>query len=126
MNSNPRGWRSAGLMKVVTISSMLGAISLSSVAQAVSNPIKPAMIDKAETARTKQELRCLVVGIRTGQLALRFTPNGQSRAGLNNGNIVDVYRQQGIWFYVRVVAGPNSRVTGLEGWVNSNYLSCSD
>ncbi|MBD2637245.1 SH3 domain-containing protein [Limnothrix sp. FACHB-881] len=71
-------------------------------------------------------LRCRVVGIRTGQLALRHTPGGASRAGLNNGNIVDVYEQQGIWDYVQVVSGPNRRVTGLWGWVNTNYLACND
>jgi hypothetical protein len=71
-------------------------------------------------------LRCRVVGIRTGQLALRHTPGGASRAGLNNGNIVDVYDQQDIWNYVQVVAGPNRQVTGLWGWVNRNYLACND
>lgn len=71
-------------------------------------------------------LRCRVVGIRTGQLALRHTAGGASRAGLNNGNIVDVYQQEGVWFYVQVVSGPNRRVTGLWGWVNGNYLTCND
>jgi len=33
-------------------------------------------------------------------------------------------KQEGIWAYVRVIKGPNPRVDGLEGWVNSNYLSC--
>ena len=81
-------------------------------------------------ATPKQEAyaRCRVVGIRTGQLALRFNPNGASRAGLNNGNVVDVYDQQDqdsiTWYYVHVIRGPNSRVTGLRGWVNSNYLDC--
>ncbi len=39
--------------------------------------------------------------------------------------MVEVYRQQGNWSCVRVLEGPNSRVTGLEGWVNSNYLDCN-
>jgi hypothetical protein len=69
---------------------------------------------------------CDVVNIQQGQLALRLSPNGRSRAGLNNGNTVRLIREQGIWFYVKVVQGPNSRVNGLEGWVNSNYLSCYD
>jgi hypothetical protein len=30
----------------------------------------------------------------------------------------------GVWRYIRVLNGPNSRVNGLEGWVNSNYLAC--
>ena len=126
-----RGWLGAGLLNVVTIGSILGAIGLSSVAQAAPALIDRSAVDRstpdiAGTAHSKQELRCRVVGIRTGQLALRFSPNGESRAGLNNGNIVDAYQQQGIWFYVRVISGPNSRVTGLEGWVNSTYLSCND
>lgn len=71
---------------------------------------------------------CSVVNIQTGQLALRSTPNGQSKAGLDNGDTVALLTEaEGFnpWVYVRVLAGPNSRVNGLEGWVNSNYLSCS-
>jgi hypothetical protein len=69
---------------------------------------------------------CDVVNLQRGQLALRFTPNGESRAGLNNGNTVELMRQQGIWAYVRVLDGPNASVDGLQGWVNANYLSCYD
>ena len=73
-----------------------------------------------------QQTTCSVVNIQTGQLALRFTPNGKSRAGLNNGNTVALLREgSNPWVYVRVLSGPNSSVNGLEGWVNSNYLSCS-
>ncbi|MGL6340444.1 MAG: SH3 domain-containing protein [Waterburya sp.] len=67
---------------------------------------------------------CDVINIQRGQLALRFTPNGKSRAGLNNGNTVRHFQQQGIWSYVQVIYGPNAQVNGLEGWVNSNYLTC--
>jgi hypothetical protein len=67
---------------------------------------------------------CSVINIQTGQLALRFSPNGKSRAGLDNENTMVLLKQEGIWAYVRVIKGPNSRVDGLEGWVNSNYLSC--
>lgn len=67
---------------------------------------------------------CDVVNIQSGQLALRFSPNGKSRAGLNNGNIVRYLKRQGIWSYVRVIRGPNRQVNGLEGWVNSDYLNC--
>lgn len=45
-------------------------------------------------------------------------------AGLNNGNEVVPFATRGKWFYVRVVSGPNRRVNGLEGWVNSDYLYC--
>lgn len=73
------------------------------------------------------QISCEVVNIQTGQLALRITPNGKSKAGLNNGNIVRLIKTgTAPWFYVRVLEGPNSRVNGLEGWVNSNYLSCYD
>lgn len=68
---------------------------------------------------------CNVVSIQTRQLALRFTPNGKSRAGLSNGNVVLPIREQGTWSYVRVLSGANKSINGLEGWVNSNYLSCS-
>ena len=72
-----------------------------------------------------QGTSCNVINIQTGQLALRFAPNGKTRAGLDNGNTVEVIRNgSGVWSYVRVLNGPNSRVNGLEGWVNSNYLSC--
>jgi WD40 repeat protein len=72
-----------------------------------------------------QQVTCSVVNIRTGQLALRFTPDGQSRAGLDNGNTVVRLRSGSApWAYVRVINGPNSRVNGLEGWVNANYLAC--
>ena len=68
---------------------------------------------------------CDVVNIKSGQLALRFTPNGKSRADLNNGNHVLLKKQEGIWAYVDVIRGPNKKVEGLKGWVNSNYLSCT-
>jgi hypothetical protein len=73
----------------------------------------------------KWAIWCDVVNIKTGQLALRFTPNGKSRAGLNNGNHVLLKKQDGIWAYVNVIRGANKQVEGLEGWVNSNYLSCT-
>lgn len=69
---------------------------------------------------------CEVINIQRGQLALRFNPNGESRAGLNNGNIVRFISQQNIWYKVKVIQGPNNQVNGLEGWVNSNYLSCNN
>ncbi|OYD95131.1 hypothetical protein CDG77_10385 [Nostoc sp. 'Peltigera membranacea cyanobiont' 213] len=68
---------------------------------------------------------CDVVNITSGQLALRDSPNGQSRAGLDNGNNVLLKKQEGIWAYVSVVQGPNTRINGLSGWVNSNYLHCT-
>jgi RNase P/RNase MRP subunit p29 len=72
-----------------------------------------------------QQTTCTVTNIQTGQLALRQTPNGNSRAGLDNGNTVALLRQGSApWVYVRVLQGPNRAVNGVEGWVNSNYLEC--
>ncbi|MBP0018473.1 MAG: SH3 domain-containing protein [Cyanobacteria bacterium SBLK] len=67
---------------------------------------------------------CLVARIRTGQLAVRFSPGGESRAGLNNGNTVRVLETQGHWAYIRIVDGPTRELNGVEGWVNSDYLDC--
>lgn len=55
---------------------------------------------------------------------MRYSPGGKSKAGLNNGDIVRLLGGDDYWAYVRVVDGPNSQVNGLEGWVNSDYLSC--
>ena len=68
---------------------------------------------------------CSVVNIQKGQLAVRFTPGGESKAGLDNGNIVKLLNTQGIWSKVRVLEGPNRAVNGVVGWVNSDYLSCN-
>jgi hypothetical protein len=64
-----------------------------------------------------------VVGIKRGQLALRDSPNGNSMAGLNNGNVVQILSQQGNWAYVQVISGTNARINGMRGWVNSYYLA---
>jgi hypothetical protein len=84
----------------------------------------------AKTTNTITTLKlianCDVVNIESGQLALRFTPNGTAKAGLNNGDQVILRKQQSIWAYVTVINGPNKKVDGLEGWVNSNYLSCNN
>ncbi|MEH2058646.1 MAG: hypothetical protein V7K97_21335 [Nostoc sp.] len=73
----------------------------------------------------KWKTSCDVVNIKSGQLALRDSPNGQSQAGLDNGNNVLLKKQEGIWAYVSVIQGSNTRINGLSGWVNSNYLHCS-
>ena len=80
------------------------------------------------TARLiSQKVTCRVVNIQTGQLAVRSSPNGKSKAGLNNGNSVTLLREGSApWVYVRVINGPNRAVNGLEGWVNSDYLSCGE
>ncbi|MBW4577404.1 MAG: SH3 domain-containing protein [Aphanothece sp. CMT-3BRIN-NPC111] len=83
---------------------------------------------QSEALLIAQQAFCNVSGIQSGQLALRFTPDGKSKAGLDNGNTVELLHDEGsgVWIYVRVINGPNSAVNNLEGWVNSNYLSCSE
>ena len=77
-------------------------------------------------ASANSQVTCTVTNIQTGQLALRFTPNGRSRAGLDNGNTVALLRQGSApWVYVRVLQGPNRAINGVEGWVNSDYLDCA-
>lgn len=85
----------------------------------------PEHTEAAEAFLIAQGVSCNVTNIQTGQLALRFSPNGKSKSGLNNGNTVKVLRYgSGVWRYVRVLDGPNNQVNGLEGWVNSSYLTC--
>jgi len=90
-----------------------------------SSAVKLKSIQQSSTLIAQEQI-CTVVNIQTGQLALRHSPGGESRAGLDNGNTVALLRRGNVpWAYVRVVNGPNSRVNGLEGWVNANYLSCT-
>ncbi len=87
----------------------------------------PSQVHNIQTNKTliAQAANCSVINIQTGQLAVRFAPNGKSKAGLDNGNTVTLLRNGSApWVYIRVTDGPNSRVNALEGWVNSNYLSC--
>jgi len=114
------------LATIPLVSLSLLSLSFSPVALA-NNPssVTPKNIRQSSTLIAQQQI-CNVVNIQTGQLALRNSPGGESRAGLNNGNTVAFLRGDGApWAYVRVVNGSNSRVNGLEGWVNANYLSCS-
>lgn len=81
--------------------------------------------NQTQTTQTAQAIFCVVVNIRTGQLALRESPGGLAKAGLDNGNVVQyLQNSSGAWGYVLVTENPNSAVTGLRGWVNTNYLSC--
>ena len=93
----------------------------------LASTMAPKNTKAAEAFLIAQGVSCNVTNIQTGQLALRFSPNGKSKSGLNNGNTVEVLRYgSGVWSYVRVLNGPNNRVNGLEGWVNSNYLACGE
>lgn len=116
--------KSLGTIPLVSLS--LLSLNFSPVALATnSSSVTPQNIRQSSTLITQQQI-CSVVNIQTGQLALRRSPGGESRAGLDNGNTVAFLRQGGEpWAYVRVINGPNSRVNGLEGWVNANYLSCT-
>jgi hypothetical protein len=75
---------------------------------------------------------CEVMGLKSGQLALRATAGGKPKAGLDNGNNVtllkpDILSRQGRptpWVNVRVTNSSNNRVVGTEGWINSEYINC--
>lgn len=76
------------------------------------------------TSESVKNPTCLVTNIRTGQLAVRKSPGGESIIGLNNDNVVQYIRGDFPWYYVKVIEGPNQRVNGRMGWVNANYLEC--
>lgn len=114
------------LATIPLVSLSLLGLTFSPVAFATNSSSVTAKNTRQSPTLIAQQQICSVVNIQTGQLALRHSPGGESRAGLNNGNTVAFLRQGGMpWAYVRVVNGPNSRVNGLEGWVNANYLSCA-
>jgi Bacterial SH3 domain len=112
------------LFNIPLIALSLLAINFTSVAFANSS-----QINNKNTSKTllSQTFSCTVINIKSGQLALRFSPSTKSKAkaGLNNANTVALLANgSGTWAYVRVINGPNRRVNGLEGWVNSDFLSC--
>jgi len=76
-------------------------------------------------AQANPVVHCLVVNIERGQLAVRRSPNGEAIAGLDNDNLVRFIDHQDMWYYIRVVRGPNPRVNGIEGWVNGHYVECA-
>ncbi|HEY9653617.1 MAG TPA: SH3 domain-containing protein [Coleofasciculaceae cyanobacterium] len=105
----------------------LSVIGLNVPLVAIATPVTAKNSQVTAPIQIAQGLSCSVVNIRTGQLALRFSPNGRVRAGLDNGNTVELLQNgPGVWRYVRVINGPNNQVDGLEGWVNSNYLACDE
>lgn len=108
------------LLLPLMISLTIGMVA----SNAVLSPANSQITSTTTPLLMAQGMNCSVVNIRTGQLALRFSPNGKSRAGLDNGNTVELLQGGSGWHYVRVLDGPNRRVDGLEGWVNSNYLAC--
>lgn len=75
---------------------------------------------------------CEVIGLKSGQLALRKTPGGISQAGLDNSNNVTLLQPDILslsarptpWVNVRVTNSSNNRILGIEGWVNTEYLNC--
>ena len=92
-----------------------------------SEPLNSTILQAQDTylAEANKVVYCLVVNIQRGQLAVRSAPGGRSVAGLNNDNVVRfIRRREDQWAYVEVVEGPNSRVNGIQGWVNLDYLEC--
>ncbi len=136
MRSSPNGKSKAGLDNGNTVALLRESSAPWVYVRVISGPnsrvnglegwVNSNYLSCGETSEAPQ-VSCDVVNIQTGQLALRSSPNGRSKAGLNNGNIVRwIRRGSDPWVYVSVIQGPNSRVNGMEGWVNSNYLSCYD
>jgi hypothetical protein len=119
-------WKKISLLNCIMGLTILNPVSILA-APNVSIPTNSSYrTENTLIARTPQVF-CDVINIKTGQLALRFTPDGKARAGLNNGNVVKWLKDgDSPWVYVRVIQGPNPRVNGLTGWVNSDYLSCYD
>lgn len=112
------------LITIPLISLSLVGLNVTLVSSATAVPPKP---HQSTTRLIAQKVTCRVVNIQSGQLAVRSSPNGRSKAGLNNGNSVTLLREGSApWAYVRVINGPNRAVNGLEGWVNSDYLSCGE
>lgn len=105
----------------------LSVVGLNVPVGAIATSVTTKNTQVSEPIEIAQGVSCEVVNIRTGQLALRISPNGRTRAGLDNGNTVELLRDRpDVWRYVRVINGPNNQVNGLEGWVNSNYLACDE
>ncbi|MDB9312092.1 hypothetical protein PN462_03185 [Spirulina sp. CS-785/01] len=115
------------------IHNILGSCSITaSVLLATSIPFITPSIEPATAQRTWSWRTCRVSGLQQGRLAVRPEPGGEPFAGLDNGNIVEamigtgkfIHHNNILWYYVRVVQGPNSQVNGREGWVNADYLTC--
>jgi hypothetical protein len=98
------------------------ALALAGAAIASANPPPTDPVNLAQGDPLQNV--CYVANLQQGQLAVRNSPGGEARAGLDNIDVVEVYRQQGDWACVRVLQGPNPQLTGIEGWVNRNYLEC--
>ncbi len=112
------------LATIPLVSLSVVGLNLSLVSSATTVTSKP---HQPTATLISQKVTCSVANIQTGQLALRSTPNGKSKAGLDNGNTVVLLRQcSAPCVYVRVINGPTRAVNGLEGWANSDYLSCGD
>ncbi|PHV62794.1 protein kinase domain-containing protein [Cyanobacterium aponinum] len=77
------------------------------------------------TVHVEKNPSCLVTNIKTGQLAVRKSPGGESLAGLNNDDVVQYIRGDFPWYYIRVIEGSNRSLNGRTGWVNANYLECA-
>jgi hypothetical protein len=67
-------------------------------------------------SRSKLGDFCSVINIQTGQLALRFSPNGKSRAGLDYENYDGIAQARGNLGLCACHKRSKPRVDGLEGW----------
>jgi hypothetical protein len=113
------------LLTIPLVSLSLISLNFSPSALANNSSLVGSKNNQQLTTLIAQKTTCSVINIETGQLALRFSPNGKSKAGLDNGNSVAWLKSGATpWAYVRVTNASDSKINGLEGWVNSNYLSC--
>lgn len=108
-------------MTTSALNKLLSVFSLASVA--IVAIVSPANADIFDA-----NVYCRVMGIRTGQLALRHEPNGAAFAGLSNGDRVQALGgspvQGLIWYDIKVLQGSNPKLNGKEGVVNAKYLTC--
>ena len=49
-------------------------------------------LQSSSFSTTGKPIFCSVINIQKGQLAVRFSPNGKSKAGLDNGNTVKILK----------------------------------
>ncbi|NEO85262.1 MAG: SH3 domain-containing protein [Spirulina sp. SIO3F2] len=81
-------------------------------------------------AQNPENLRvfCNVQDLQSGQLAVRFEPDGEAFAGLDNGDVVEVIDldtpYDAVWYHIRIFESSDPSIEGREGYVNSNYLGC--
>jgi hypothetical protein len=104
-------------MTISALHKLVSVFSLTSIT--IVSIVSPAKADIFDA-----NVYCRVVGIRTGQLALRHESNGTAFAGLSNGDRVQALGGSPGWYSIKVLQGSNPKSNGKEGVVNAKYLTC--